>query len=192
MRNRRLPGADDQRVRQQPESAPAQLGADGQGTAGPDRRRFLGWLTVALGGLAASIAAVPFLGALFWPLRREEQVWRAAARVDEVPVGSTVRVAFTDADPEPWAGSAALSAAWLRHESEGEFIAFSMYCTHTGCPVRWDDGSELFFCPCHGGVFARDGEVEAGPPPAPLARHPVRVRGGVVEVRTIGVPTPGA
>jgi Rieske Fe-S protein len=41
--------------------------------------------------------------------------------------------------------------------------------------VRWDDGLGQFKCPCHGGVFNRQGQVVSGPPPGPLTRVNVRV-----------------
>ncbi len=50
--------------------------------------------------------------------------------------------------------------------------------------MRWIDTAKLFLCPCHGGVYYADGSVAAGPPPAPLERYPVRVRGNHVEIRT--------
>jgi menaquinol-cytochrome c reductase iron-sulfur subunit len=37
-------------------------------------------------------------------------------------------------------------------------------------------------CPCHGGVYYKDGSVAAGPPPRPLERYPVRVQDGQVEI----------
>ena len=105
-------------------------------------------------------------------------------------VGQTLKVTFSDPAPVPWAGFAADSAAWLRREGGDSFVAFSIYCTHTGCPVRWENGSQLFLCPCHGGTFYSDGSVAGGPPRVPLERHPVRVRNGNVELQTIGVPVP--
>ena len=39
-----------------------------------------------------------------------------------------------------------------------------------------------FICPCHGGVYAADGRVLAGPPPRPLAKVPLVVAGGRVTV----------
>lgn len=157
----------------------------------PARRRLLGWMTVGLGGVGALLAGIPFLGFLFAPVRRDEpEVWRPVARVDDISIGETTKVTFVDADPVPWAGFAAHSAAWLRREGERDFVAFSIYCTHTGCPVQWEEGADLFLCPCHGGAFYRDGRVAAGPPPAPLEHHAVRVRNGQVEIRTMGVPVP--
>jgi menaquinol-cytochrome c reductase iron-sulfur subunit len=154
-----------------------------------DRRRFLARLSYAIGGLAAVLAGVPVIGFLFSPVRRREpQVWRDVGAVDDFTPGDTVRVTYEDPDEPAWAGYAGRSAAWLRRDEDGSLVAFSVYCTHTGCPVNWTPGAQLFMCPCHGGTFHRDGRVAAGPPPRALDRHEVRVRNGRVEVRTLGVP----
>ena len=82
----------------------------------------------------------------------------------------------------------ALTGAWLRCDADEQFTAFSINCRHLGCPVRWVEEATLFMCPCHGGVYYADGEVAAGPPPGPLARYPVRVHDGFVEIETSAVP----
>lgn len=166
-------------------------GAQQDGPESPERRRLLSWLAIGLGGAGAVAVGVPLAGFLFAPVRPDEEAWRSVARVTDLEVGETRKVTFLDPTPVPWAGFAARSAAWLRREAEEEFIAFSLYCTHTGCPVRWEEGAQLFLCPCHGGVFYRDGDVASGPPPVPLYRHPVRVVDGRVEVQTIGLRVPG-
>jgi menaquinol-cytochrome c reductase iron-sulfur subunit len=166
---------------------PKMEGESGQ----PTRRRFLTALSIALGGIWAAIVGIPALGVLLSPLlRRPAETWRAVGRVDDFPVGDTVKVTFLDPTPLPWAGFAAESAAWLRRRSEEEFRAFSVYCTHTGCPVAWFTDAELFMCPCHGGVFDGDGRVVSGPPERPLSLHPVRIRNGQVEIRTLREPLP--
>ncbi len=158
-------------------------------TMPPDRRRFLTLLSAGLGGIAALVAGIPFVGFLLSPLRRPaHHPWRPVGAVNDFPLGQTRIVAYIDPEPLPWAGYAAQSAAWVRRETETEFVAFSPYCTHTGCPVTWAEGAQLFMCPCHGGTFHRDGQVAAGPPPRPLDRLEVRVRNGQVEVRPLGVP----
>lgn len=157
-----------------------------------ERRSFLSRLTIGLGALAAAVAAVPPLVYIFGPVaEKEPDVWRAVGPVDRFQVGHTVEVIFTDPSPEPWAGKSARMGAWLRRNSETEFTAFSLDCTHLGCPVRWLPKADLFMCPCHGGVFYRDGRVAAGPPEEPLKHHPVRVRDGRVEVRTRPIPIIG-
>ena len=58
----------------------------------------------------------------------------------------------------------------------------STRCAHLGCPVRYIQASQKFVCPCHGGVYGFQGEVEGGPPVRPLDRFYTRVterpRGG--------------
>lgn len=60
--------------------------------------------------------------------------------------------------------------------------AFSTACTHLGCQVYWQGEKKVFFCPCHNGFFDADGKPTEGPPPTPLARYPVEVRGASVFV----------
>jgi menaquinol-cytochrome c reductase iron-sulfur subunit len=155
----------------------------------PERRRVIGLAGLALGGVAAVVVGIPIVGFLIWPVRRKvHDIWHPVGRVDEFEVGATVLVTYFDPAELPWAGFASESAAYLRRESDTDFVAFSIYCTHTGCPVRWLEGAQLFFCPCHGGAFTREGAVSAGPPPRSLERHDVRVRDGQVEIRTARIP----
>lgn len=148
----------------------------------PGRRRFLTALSLAIGALAASVAAIPVVGVLVSPVRRRARRWMAVAELDELEIGRTVKVVYTDPEALPWAGPAASTAAWLRRESEDRVVVLSAYCTHVGCPTRWSERAGLFLCPCHGGAFYADGTVAAGPPPRPLPLHPVRVREGRVEI----------
>jgi menaquinol-cytochrome c reductase iron-sulfur subunit len=155
----------------------------------PGRRRFLGRLSIALSAAMAAVMGVPVVGFLLGPLtRRAPRVWRPVGPVDGFTVGQTVSVAFEDASPLPWAGVTARTAAWLRREDETRFTAFTVHCTHLGCPVRWVADAELFLCPCHGGVYYADGTVSAGPPPKALPQYPVRVRDGQVEIQTSPIP----
>ena len=109
-------------------------------------------------------------------------------KLDDFKLGSTVNVSFEDTSPLPWSGVTAQTAAWLRRENDQQFIAFSMICTHLGCPVRWLADADLFMCPCHGGVFYGDGRVASGPPPKPLNQYPVRVFEGQVQILTSPAP----
>lgn len=153
------------------------------------RRELLTLVSAGLGGLAAAIVAVPFVGALLAPLTRPQPgEWRPVGAVDSFKVGETTDVTFQDSSPLAWAGPAANTAAWLRRVSDQQFQAFAINCTHLGCPVRWLQQADLFMCPCHGGVFYKDGSVAAGPPQKPLFVYPVRVRDGRVEIQTSAVP----
>jgi menaquinol-cytochrome c reductase iron-sulfur subunit len=155
----------------------------------PPRRRFLARLSIALSAAIAAAAGVPVVGFLVSPLlRKAPRIWRPVGAVDGFTVGQTVNVVFEDASPLPWAGVTARSAAWLRRDDAERFTAFSVHCTHLGCPVRWVADAQLFLCPCHGGVYYLDGSRAAGPPPKPLPQYPVRVRNGQVEILTSPIP----
>lgn len=153
------------------------------------RRTFAARLSIACGGLCAAIMAVPLVGFVLGPLfRKVPDSWISVGKVDDFEIGKTVDVEISDPSPLPWAGVTAKSAAWLRRESADEFIAFSVNCTHMGCPVRWLPDAELFMCPCHGGIYYKDGQVAAGPPPKPLYRFKVRVLNGGVQIKAAPVP----
>lgn len=153
------------------------------------RRRFFIRLSVGVGACTAAGLGVPAIGFIVAPLiQREPEVWRTVGRVVDFKIGETTDVRYEDASPLPWAGVTARTAAWLRREGEADFIAFSIHCTHLGCPVRWLKDANLFMCPCHGGVYYQDGSVAAGPPQLPLSRYPVRVLEGAVQIQTAPLP----
>jgi menaquinol-cytochrome c reductase iron-sulfur subunit len=157
--------------------------------ASSGRRAFLTRVTLALGAGVTALAGIPVVGFILGPLiRRTPSTWRAVGSVSAYRVGETVEAIIEDPAPQEWAGVSARAGVWLRRDGQAEFTAFSIHCTHLGCPVRWLGDAEIFMCPCHGGVFYRDGRVAAGPPELPLRRHDVRVRDGTVEVRTRPVP----
>lgn len=151
------------------------------------RRRSLTRIGILVGGISAAIVGIPSLAFLLG-LRKAPREWRPLGAVDSFPVGQTVEVSFADASPLPWAGVTAKTAAWLRRDGPAQFTAFSINCTHLGCPVRWLPTANLFMCPCHGGVFYKDGTVASGPPPKPLVTYPVRLNKGIVEILTSPVP----
>jgi menaquinol-cytochrome c reductase iron-sulfur subunit len=151
------------------------------------RRRFLSRISLALAGLAGAVMSVPIVAYLLSPLLNPaREVWRDVGGLNDFTVGDTREVAFDDPSPLPWAGQTARTALWLRRESDQQFTAFAVNCTHLGCPVNWRQQAGLFLCPCHGGVYYADGTVAGGPPPHSLQRYPVRItNAGRVEIQTL-------
>lgn len=153
------------------------------------RRDFLAAGSILLVLAASALIATPVVGFLFEPfMRNRPRVWRRLGGTEDFKIGDTVQVTFENSNPQPWDGPAAYSAAWLRRESSQEFHAYSVDCTHLGCPVRWEKSAELFLCPCHGGVYYKDGSVAAGPPPHALIQYPVRIASGEVQIETSQIP----
>lgn len=154
------------------------------------RREFLVKLSLGLSGVAALAAGVPVVSAVLAPLLQPDpQTWRRVGTLTDFAVGSTHLVKFENANPVAWSGVASESAAWLRRDSETAFTAFSVNCAHLGCPVRWEQDAGLFMCPCHGGIYYKDGSVAAGPPPQGLTQYKIRVADNHdVELLTAPVP----
>jgi Rieske Fe-S protein len=73
----------------------------------------------------------------------------------------------------------------------GGLVAYSQKCTHLSCAVIPHPDKGVIYCPCHEGLFdLKTGNVLAGPPPRPLPRVLLDVRGGDVyatgiELRTV-------
>lgn len=57
-------------------------------------------------------------------------------------------------------------------QPDGIFCVSSV-CTHLGCTVQWKAENENFFCPCHGSIFSKDGQVKKGPAPRALEWYEV-------------------
>jgi len=154
-----------------------------------NRRSFTIRLLTLGGAVLALLVLVPVIGALFAPLLKKiPKKWRRVGDIDDFKVGETVLVSFENASPLKWSGLSSKTASWLRRVSEDEFVAFAINCTHLGCPVRWMADAEIFLCPCHGGVYNKDGSYAAGPPPHGLNQYPVRIRDNQVEIETSPVP----
>ncbi len=74
------------------------------------------------------------------------------------------------------------SPCLLLSDEDGALTAFSLVCTHLACTVNWNPEKRVFHCPCHDGLFDANGNVISGPPPAPLERLKVEVKGDKVVV----------
>ena len=148
------------------------------------RRGLLKLLSLGAGTLAALAAGVPIVGFLLSPmLRKFPPLWQSVGPPENFKIGDTVQVDLVTSSTLPWDGPAKKVGAWLRRDDNTNFTAYSSTCTHLGCPVRWIPSAELFMCPCHGGVYFKDGDVAAGPPPQPLQQFPVRLLDGQVQVQ---------
>jgi Rieske Fe-S protein len=135
--------------------------------AGSTRRGFVARILAGV-GLAASygVFAAYALAYLFPPPARRRARRLFIGRVSDFAAG-TARP-FVDQR-----GRALLIVA-----GEGGLRAFDTRCPHLGCQVHWEANEQRFFCPCHNGVFDRDGVATAGPPAAAgqsLARAPLAV-----------------
>ena len=140
---------------------------------------FAGLLAAAWGAVAAGVAGL-FVSS---PLRKASASGEIlAGRVSGFgPQFSPVRLRIPIKDG--WYESEKLKLIYVRIPEGGVPEAFSGTCTHLSCTVKWTESAGEFICPCHDARFGPDGAVLGGPPPRPLPKIPVEVRGEDVFVR---------
>lgn len=132
------------------------------------RREFFKFLTLASGGLAAGTVALTSFGSV--PRKERSFEPTKICSIAELKLGSSLAFSY----PRP------TDLCLLVRQANGQFVAYSRRCTHLSCPVQYDnDGQvERLFCPCHNGAFSlEDGRVLQGPPPRPIPRVAIEVRG---------------
>jgi cytochrome b6-f complex iron-sulfur subunit len=61
--------------------------------------------------------------------------------------------------------------------AEGEVRAFSAVCTHLDCTIQFKNDTSQLWCACHNGTYDLGGAVVSGPPPRPLEKFVVNLRG---------------
>ncbi|HEV3255961.1 MAG TPA: ubiquinol-cytochrome c reductase iron-sulfur subunit [Gemmataceae bacterium] len=161
-------------------------------SSGPNRRRFLDFLTKAVLAVIGLCLTIPGV-AYFWAPLRRKGGGADGPGPDFLPVGplsdslvgqwSLRSVEVVRADG--WKKSRVRHAVWVRRQGEGEsgITVLSSICPHLGCPVNWHPDRKEFMCPCHGGVFHADGRQVGGPPPRSMDSLDFEVRAGQLWVR---------
>ncbi len=154
-----------------------------------DRRQVLSLTITGTGLVVAGIVVVPSLISIFSPAfeARPASLWQAVAEVDRFKIGEMQKSLLSIASPAR-ADELSQKAIYVWRRSADEFVVYSRSCTDLGCPLVWDAGSEWFFCPCHGGIFDKEGQRRAGPPKLPMWRYESRIENGVLEINLRSVP----
>ena len=89
-------------------------------------------------------------------------------RAVEGDFGGTFNLGSPDDYPPRSVTAVEAGRFYLVHLNDGGFLAVYRRCTHLGCIVPYDQGSQQFVCPCHGSEFTMDGDVLNPPAPRPL------------------------
>jgi Rieske Fe-S protein len=158
------------------------------------RRGLFMKLGILFNGLVATALAVPLVEFVLSSLSRKKSYreWVQLGSVSEFPEGETRLAIFRNPNVLPTDGKTVDTACWVRRVEGEQFQVFAVNCAHLGCPVRWFPQSGLFMCPCHGGVYYRDGSRASGPPERGLFEYPYKVQNGLVTIQAGELFTPGA
>ncbi len=160
----------------------------------PSRRTFM---MVVIGLISAVIGvalAVPIIGEVLSPLfRQRDIVWAKLGKVSDLnKIGSLspkfIPVYFKV--KQGWTVNTLPRQVIVVKDIGGDFHFFSNQCTHLGCPLHWVGDTQLFMCPCHGGMFNVLGKVTGGPPPRSLYKWVYKVENGTVFIQNKFVYNP--
>lgn len=149
------------------------------------RRKFLARVTAALGAAIGAVWAVPGVVSVLDPARKESTAaeWRTLGAADKVQPGAPSLFKTRITKTTGWVTTEQEVAIYVHTENGRDYVGLSNICTHLGCRVRWVEAEEQYYCPCHVGIFAKDGTVIAGPPPRPLDRYELRIDNGQIQAK---------
>jgi menaquinol-cytochrome c reductase iron-sulfur subunit len=162
------------------------------------RRTFLMNVGIALNALVALAIATPVVAYLIGPvLRRKDYLdWVVLGNAADFHPGETTLVTYRNPFQDPWDGQTGNVPAYVRCSEDGQYTVFAINCAHLGCPVRWFSESQLFMCPCHGGIYYADGSRASGPPERGLFTYEMKIENGKLMIHAGQLPTlknrPGA
>jgi Rieske Fe-S protein len=139
----------------------------------------------AIGGLITAGLAIPAIAYIVGPAlrRQQESDWITLGSTSKVELGTPTLFKAKVEQQTGWIVNETELSFYVLSEDGRDYVAMSNICTHLGCRVRWIAEEDRFFCPCHNGVFDKDGNVVAGPPPRPLDRYDVMVENDQIFVK---------
>ena len=149
----------------------------------PDQVARRGWLLRALQGMISiTVIAILYPVAIFLRPRRAV----VSGAVEVVAPYKPKDLLNAAAKPFDFAGKPCLLVLLpegARRLSQGQrlqaddFRAFNAVCTHVACTVTYRPAASDIFCNCHNGVYDLEGRNVSGPPPRPLEKYSVALRG---------------
>jgi Rieske Fe-S protein len=148
-----------------------------------NRRSALGVVCGSAVALGAGITSL-ILGFVGNALRRKPaESWFWAGPVDALSTETFQRIVVSTDRTHAWIQKIVPMTIYVRDRRPEEPLALLSVCSHLGCSVNWHEGRDSFECPCHLGIFDREGNVVDGPPPKPLTRLETKVEGEALYVR---------
>lgn len=145
-----------------------------------NRRGFLGIATWIIAGLVSIGLGFPAIAYIIGPALKsnKNQNWTRLGPTSKVELGTPTLFKIKVERQTGWIVDTEELSVYVLTDDGREYIAMSNICTHLGCRARWVSDRNQFYCPCHAGVFDREGYVVSGPPPRPLDRYEVKVENG--------------
>ncbi|MGL4522639.1 MAG: ubiquinol-cytochrome c reductase iron-sulfur subunit [Bacilli bacterium] len=152
-----------------------------EGRPSVSRRQFLGYALTGVGGFMAATMTTPLIRFAVDPVLKKE------AATDKVAVTNLKKLTkepqrfdFSVKVKDGWVKATEVKTAWMYLDEKNDVVALSPFCKHLGCQVNWNGDPKQknrFYCPCHGGMYEKDGtNVPKTPPTAPLDAYEMEIK----------------
>jgi Rieske Fe-S protein len=169
-----------------PGTTPPSSGQLSPETNSSGRRSFLGWLLGICTLSVGALLSVPLVRFGLYPLRVKttETSWSDLGDVGTFALFTApVRRLITVEHLDGWRKAVFQKAVYVTKNAHGQILVLSAVCPHLGCSVPWNEAQGQFACPCHAGVFARDGQRISGPPSRGMDALETTIKNGRLMVR---------
>lgn len=137
---------------------------------GVSRRELLRQGMYATMGMFFS-GAVGGAGAMLWPAKVSGfgGTVTVPKKLSEIKVGEVLKVR---------------EGKFYLVRTEDGIMALYWKCVHLGCTVPYNEGQQLFMCPCHQSTYLPTGQNVAGPATRPLDYMELEVADDLIHVNT--------
>jgi menaquinol-cytochrome c reductase iron-sulfur subunit len=141
------------------------------------RRGFVGGVVGLVGTIISAVVGLPVIGYVVSPALKKggEEEWITLGPVSALEPGVPTPFTFSQMKEVGWRRERINQAVYAVTNDGENVTVFSDACTHLSCKVHWEEERDAFICPCHDGVFDKDGNVTGGPPPKPLYRFQTQI-----------------
>ena len=148
------------------------------------RRNFMKVAIATIGGVIGAAIGLPAIPYIMGPaLQKESDSWIQLGSISKVELNIPTLFKKTMETQTGWINTEEEISVYVLTSNGQDYVVMSNVCTHLGCRVRWIPEKDSFFCPCHNGVFSKDGNVVDGPPPRALDRFESKVEDGAIFIK---------
>ena len=113
-------------------------------------------------------------------LEPKDGEWVQLGNLADYPVGQVHKVPFSYRTTDAWQKVERSGTLYTFSDDGSNYVALDGTCTHLGCLVRWKQENNHFACPCHEGLFSKEGQVLAGAPSKPLRQLQTKIENGLL------------
>ncbi|MHB0987997.1 MAG: Rieske 2Fe-2S domain-containing protein [Bellilinea sp.] len=149
------------------------------------RRKFLEKVTVGIGGVLTALFGIPAVIFVVKPVLKKDEGsgWMRLGSISKVTPGTPMLFSLKVERETGWITDQDEIMVYVYTQDGRDYAVMSNICTHLACRVRWIEDRQEFFCPCHNGVYDKQGNVLAGPPPRPLDRYEFNIENDDIYIK---------